>query len=252
MSFEDGFNRTGAAKAAPAPPTTAEVTSWLCRLLQTTDSSYPTGGYAHSYGLEGLIQAGAVRDRATLRAFLLEAVLPGLRQADLPLVAHAWRAAGDENWARLGELTQLAKALKGPAELRGAAEKIGRQRAELAARLNPNSAAGGFLEQSLAQGWSFTAPVTVGVEMQAAGAPLEAALAGYFYATVSGLVAAAMKLLRLGQNAAQALLTEALAEAGAAAAHAIHVPVDEIGWANPWVDVASARHEIADARMFIS
>ena len=27
---------------------------------------------------------------------------------------------------------------------------------------------------------------------------------------------------------------------------------DDIGWFNPWLDIAAARHEIADARMFIS
>ena len=37
---------------------------------------------------------------------------------------------------------------------------------------------------------------------------------------------------------------------GIAAAQA--VPVEEIGWFNPWLDIAAARHEIADARMFIS
>jgi urease accessory protein len=61
-----------------------------------------------------------------------------------------------------------------------------------------------------------------------------------------------MKLLRLGQNASQALLTEALAEAASAMAAAERVPFGEIGWFNPWLDIAAARHETADARMFIS
>jgi urease accessory protein len=33
---------------------------------------------------------------------------------------------------------------------------------------------------------------------------------------------------------------------------AARIPVDEIGWFNPWLDVASARHETASARLFIS
>ena len=61
-----------------------------------------------------------------------------------------------------------------------------------------------------------------------------------------------MKLLRLGQNAGQSLLTEGLLEAPRLMAAAQAVSMDQIGWFNPWLDIAAARHEVADARMFIS
>ena len=61
-----------------------------------------------------------------------------------------------------------------------------------------------------------------------------------------------MKILRLGQNASQSLLTEALAAAPEIIAAALRVPQDEIGWFNPWLDIAAARHESANARLFIS
>jgi urease accessory protein len=35
-------------------------------------------------------------------------------------------------------------------------------------------------------------------------------------------------------------------------AAAQNVPSDEIGWFNPWLDIAAARHETAAARLFIS
>ena len=45
-------------------PATSIDTGWLLGLLQASDSLYPTGSYAHSFGLEGMIDAGAVRDRS--------------------------------------------------------------------------------------------------------------------------------------------------------------------------------------------
>jgi urease accessory protein len=66
------------------------------------------------------------------------------------------------------------------------------------------------------------------------------------------VLSAAMKLLRLGQNGAQTLLTEMLSLAPQAIDHATTVPIEEIGWFNPWLDIAAAHHETADARMFIS
>lgn len=225
---------------------------WLLGLLQVNDSFYPTGSYAHSFGLEGMVAEGAVRDRATLREFLLRSVLPALEQTDLPIVAQAWTAWGLPEWDDVAELSFLAAALKSPREARLAAESIGRQRAELLARLQPGSLASDYVTRALAAGWPFSAPVSAALEARLFGAPAPAALAAYAYASIVAVVAAAMKLLRLGQNAAQSLLTEALAATPARIAAAILLPRDDIGWFNPWLDIAAARHESADARMFIS
>src|SRR5258707_1056352 len=71
---------------------------WIVGLLQAGDSFYPTGSYAHSFGLEGLTQEGVVHNRDTLREFFFLSVLPALRQAELPLAAQAWRAFGKKDW----------------------------------------------------------------------------------------------------------------------------------------------------------
>src|SRR5436305_683158 len=105
--------------------------AWVMGLLQAGDSFYPTGSYAHSFGLEGLVQAGVVHDRATLKQFFQLSTLPALRQAELPLATHAWRALGEADWEKIGQLCQLSSALKTAREARMAADNIGRQRTEL-------------------------------------------------------------------------------------------------------------------------
>ncbi len=230
----------------------AQSAAWLCGLLQAGDSFYPTGSYAHSFGLEGLVQEGVVRDRATLREFLFRSVLPALRQSELPLAIHAWQALGTEGWKRMGELCVLSAALKTAKEARGAADNIGRQRAELVAALRDHPLAKDYLARARAEGWPFSPAISAALEGRALDAPLTAVLAGIVYATVASVLSAAMKLLRLGQNASQSLLTEAVTEAPTIIAAAELVTLDEIGWFNPWLDIAAARHEAADARMFIS
>jgi urease accessory protein len=226
--------------------------AWLCALLQSGDSFYPTGSYAHSFGLEGLVQEGVVRDRATLRGFLFLSVLPALRQSELPLAVHAWSALDERDWKRMGELCRLSSALKTAKEARLASENIGRQRAELVATLRNDVTAKEFLRHATEEHWPFSAAISAVLEGRAVGAPLEAVMASVVYANVAGVLSSAMKLLRLGQNACQTLLTEALQEAPGIVAAAKQVPFDEIGWFNPWLDIAAARHETADARMFIS
>jgi urease accessory protein len=221
-------------------------------LLQASDSFYPTGSYAHSFGLEGLVIGGVVRDRDTLREFFLRSVVPALGRAELPVAALAWDAFARDDWTRISELCGLSSALKAAREIRTASENIGRQRAELMARLHPESIALEYLRQAAAGNWPFSAAVSSALEGTVLGAPQVAVLSGVYYAAVTSLLSAAMKILRLGQNAAQSLLTEVLALAPATIAQALTVPFEEIGWFNPWLDVASARHETADSRMFIS
>lgn len=227
---------------------------WLVGLLQAGDSYYPTGAYAHSFGLEGLVQAGMVHDRATLREFIFLSVLPALRQAELPLAAHAYGALDPDtpDWAKVAALCVLSHALKSAKEARTATDNIGRQRAELAATLHGHPLAKEYLVRATAERWPFSSAISAALEGRVLGAPCNAVLAGVMYATLGGLLAASMKIMRIGQNASQSLLTEALAQAPELIAAASVVPMDEIGWFNPWLDIAAARHETADGRMFIS
>lgn len=234
-------------------PATAPVTTfWIARLLQTTDSFYPTGAYAHSFGLEGLVQSGVIRNRDTLRRFLLEQALPQLARTELAVAARAWDAAGDPpDWGTLRRLAELGAALRGTRETRAASAGIGAQRLDFAATLH----AGLAIEVNLraaAEGWPRPSCLAAAIEGRTLGAPREAVMAALLYGTLSGLIAAAVKLLRLGQNASHTLLAEALTAGEAAITDACARPLDELGVFNPWWDIASSRHESADFRLFIS
>jgi urease accessory protein len=236
----------------PFSPSAVQPFSWLCGLLQLGDTFYPTGSYAHSFGLEGLVAEGVVSDRESLRLFLLNSTLPALRQVELPLVVQAWKVFGKPDWGKMGELCALSSALKSAREARLAAEYIGRQRVELAAKLRGHPLAVEFLRRAETERWPFSPAIAAALEARVLGAPLEAALASVYYAAIAGLLAAAMKLLRLGQNGCQSLLTEMMGLAPEIFLAAQNVSVDEIGWFNPWLDIAAARHETAAARLFIS
>ncbi len=235
--------------SAPATNTDA---AWVLGLLQAGDSYYPTGSYAHSFGLEGLVQQGVVRDRDTLREFVVVSVIPGLVHGDLALAAHAWRALAIPNWAQIVELAQLSAAIKAPRELRTASENIGRQRAELLANLRGAPLAIEYVRRAAEEGWPHSSALSAALEGRVFGAPLAGVLSGVFYANLAAIVAAAMKILRIGQNAAQGLLVEALAAAPEHLARVETIAIADIGWFNPWLDIAASRHESADARLFIS
>ena len=74
----------------------SEFTVW-----QLVDSAFPTGGFAHSSGLEAAWQHGEVRNRAELLSFV-EANLDQLGHASLPFVLAAFDAP-----TKLGEVDTL-------------------------------------------------------------------------------------------------------------------------------------------------
>lgn len=238
--------------SAPATGTEDAVAGWLPAILQAADSFYPTGAYAHSFGLEGLVQQGVIHDRDSLREFLLTSVLPALRGVELPLAACAWEALEGPDWERVGRLCTLSAALRTAREARLASGNIGRQRVELLAALRASPLATEFHRRAVTAAWPGSAAIAAALEGRVAGAPLDAMLVGLCHGSLTGHLAAAMKLLRLGQNAAQGLLAEMLAHTPAVITSARAVPEERIGWFNPWLDIAAARHGHAEARLFIS
>jgi urease accessory protein len=89
------FERAGVRVDNP-PALAADFIIW-----QLIDSAFPTGGFAHSSGLEAAWQHGDVRNRAELLSFV-EANLDQLGHASLPFVLAAFDAP-----EKLGEIDSL-------------------------------------------------------------------------------------------------------------------------------------------------
>lgn len=224
----------------------------LLHLLQTSDALYPTGAYAHSLGLEGLVDLGVVTDAASLEDYLANSMLPQLVESELPWVylAHAAAQAGDLTDLIL--LDQECRAQRTTRELREASVRIGGQRLRLAAESAGHPFLSTLVQQLDAGEFSGQAPVVAGIVAGCAGVSAEAAATAHAYQAISGQLSAAMKLIRFGQQGAQQLLNRLLPALTGAALRAAAIPRGQIGWFAPALDIASARHESAYTRLFIS
>ena len=228
--------------------------AWLPRLLQTTDSMFPTGAYAHSFGLEGAVQDGLVSDTASLDDFLTNQIVPALRQLELPCARHAFNAARDDDLETLYELDGQYAALKGTHELREASARTGRQRLALLKKIAPHENEWWEKMDAARRDGTLNAHdvIVIGAQGARTNIPLEAVLTAVYYQALAALVTASLKLIRIGQEACQDLLSKHLAEAPAAIKAAREVSPEDMGWFSPTLDIASARHETAYTRLFIT
>jgi urease accessory protein len=94
--------------------------------------------------------------------------------------------------------------------------------------------------------------VVCGLQASAESMPLTAALTAYYYQSLAAICAAAMKLIRIGQEGCQRVLRAACTEAKVVVAASLNVGREDAGCFNPLLEIASMRHERADERLFIS
>lgn len=224
------------------------TTDWLASFLQANDPLFPTGAYAHSFGLEEIVRLGLVRDEATLLTFVQWQLIPLLQNLELPFVRYTHEAAGKGDLDLLLTLNAELDALKLSREARESSTGLGTRRLQTALKLSSHSLLQNFARREAAPHHL----IAYGLQMHADGVPLRATLSGYFYQALAGCCSASLKLIRIGQDGIQRVLRAGLRESEAAIAHSLTVPRDQAGCFNPLLEIAAMRHEQANERLFIS
>jgi urease accessory protein len=216
------------------------------RLFQIADSAFPTGGFAHSAGLEAAFQRGTVGSAQDLDLHV-RMHLANVGSASLPFVAAAFDDPADvwalDAWfdatlvnhvANRASRTQgrtfvatCARAFDEPAVLALAARAGGR---DVAAHLPP----------------------LFGATIAALGLERREALALYLYTALRGVASAAVRLGLVGPHEAQRLQCRHGTTLDAVlAASEIRTPEDAACTA-PVIDAVGATHDLLYTRLFQS
>jgi len=225
---------------------------WLPFLLQTADALFPTGAYAHSLGFEEMVRFGVIRDARSLGEFFHAQIIPAQQHHELPYLRFACEAARDGHLAELRRLDGEISAWKLAAETRSASTQLGTRRLKALCTISDAPLLAAY-DTLIAHGRCAGHHLVIcGLQAGIAQIPLEAALMAYFYQSLASLGAAALKLIRIGQDGVQRVLRAASAEAQAVTQASLSVRREDAGWFNPLLEIASMRHERAFERLFIS
>jgi urease accessory protein len=220
---------------------------WL--LLQLADSAFPTGGFAHSSGLEAAAQLGEVGTAADLALFVDDALAQAGNLA-LPFIGAAHDAP-----ARLAELDAACDALLTSHVANRASRTQGRAFAATCARVFDAPPAGPLAALDDAcrtrRVHAHLAPV-LGAATRALGVSRDDALALHLHATLRGLSSAAVRLGLTGPHEAQRLVHERAATLDRVLAAGRDLAPGDAHQTAPLLEIFGMAHDRLYSRLFQS
>ncbi|MGA7802097.1 MAG: urease accessory UreF family protein [Gammaproteobacteria bacterium] len=226
--------------------TTAPEGAALLRLLQLASPTLPVGAYAYSQGLESAVDAAWVADEAAAREWILGLLDHNLADLDIPLLVRLYTAWQEKEEAAVARWTRFLWASRESAELRAEDRALGVALARLLADLGVDAA----------RPWAAADATTYATLFALAAVSWNIALAdaaaGYLWSWCENQVAAAIKLVPLGQTAGQRILCRCAERIPAVVEHGLGLADADIGSAVPGLAIASARHETQYSRLFRS
>ncbi len=223
-------------------------------LLQLTDSACPTGGFAHSSGVEELVRSGQVRDADDLLAALTCFVDESLAGRELAFVGHAWDAARDGDLGRVQLLVRERIATRLTRTAREAESQRGQALMRVVrAVMSAGPADGGAVRSGpLVTAAAGSYAILFGVGGFLCGAERRTTVRAAAFSQMAATAQAAVRLGRVGPTGAQHVLgrlagplERAVAESEERAHGEWH------GFAPGW-ELAQSRHEHRPSGMFLT
>lgn len=220
--------------------------SAILAALQHGDSSFPSGGFAFSQGLEGLAAIHGRPSADAIERFVADQIRHRWTSADRVALVLAFRAGDDV--ARVAAIDADNDRSTFCDTLRAGARRNGHALLSTHARLGTPDAQAykAMVEAAQAPG---TLPCVQGLVWRGAGlAEADAALvSGYGF--ISGTLAAAVRLGLLGALGSQAILSRLLAVLAKCAAEPVDDAAEICGFA-PFAEIAAMRQAGLATRLF--
>lgn len=224
----------------------SKIASAQHRLWQLISPALPVGAYSYSQGLEYAIESGWVsneKEVANWISGLMEHVQAAL---DIPLMYRIYRAWQNDEAKLVIKWSQFLLASRESAELLAEDQQVGKSLAILLTDLGIARA------EELITAEYTTYATALSLAAKQWSIPFADLAQGYLWAWAENQVAAAIKLVPLGQTAGQRILFSLSNTITRSLNRGLAMKDDEIGLLAPALAIASAGHETQYSRLFRS
>lgn len=228
---------------------------WL--LLQLSDAAFPAGGFAHSGGLEALVQQGELRGADCLRKHLEQSLWQAGYGA-LPLVRAAHEALVSVERDERAALAQLeavdarCEAFLAGHVSRRASRMQGRALIDTAARIFPKMRLAPLLQLVKTKRLCCHFAPSFGAVTAALVLSASEAQQAFLYQSLRGQLSAAVRLGILGPHEAQAVQYETSLLLDRVLTACQHLSLQELRQTAPLIDTFANTHDRLYSRLFLS
>ena len=218
----------------------------LLKLLQLSSPTLPVGAFAYSQGLESAIESGLIKDKNALHSWLMDSLKLSLLNVDIPIFIRLYKAWEKDDVDEVLRWNHILSAQRETSELRNEDHHLGLALARLLKDLGIVEAKELHKRNDLCFITLFTLAATQwNIE-------LGNAANGFIWTWLDNQIAAAIKLVPLGQTDGQKVLSNLLHEIPNIIESGFSIEDHEIGASLPMMAILSSQHETQYSRLFRS
>lgn len=218
----------------------------LLHLMHLVSPALPVGAYAYSQGLESAVDQGWVNSLDSAEQWMRACLNTNLAYLDAPVFLRLCEAWEKNNLQDVKKWNQFLQASRESSELLLEDIQMGEALFRLLKDLNIPAAVDWTLEKNTSYATAFA------LASSHWNIDARQALQGFLWSWLENQVAAAIKLIPLGQTQGQHLLVNIIGDIGKVIESASALKDDELGWSLPRLAMASMQHEAQYSRLFRS
>ena len=222
------------------------------QLLQISDSAFPRGAFAHSYGLETYVAEGRIASAGELEEFIASVLRHGVATLDGVYLRAAFLAKAEGDLSKVLALDAAYDAARPVKSLRDASRSVGRQFLRTARGFIKDTLLGELEEEARLERASGHYPITLGCVAEALGLRFQEGLESLCYGAVSGLVSAAVRLVPLGQTEGQRVISNLEGAVREAVETATALSLEDAHSWGPGHEIRAMTHRRLHTRLFVS
>ncbi|MBR6831345.1 MAG: urease accessory protein UreF [Tidjanibacter sp.] len=223
----------------------------LVRLLQFSDSAFPTGAFSFSNGLESATEHGMVCDSETLREYV-RTMATQTAHTDAVIAINTYRNHKQSDYEGICRADKMVVCYKLNEESRAMSIRMGRKMAELACRLCSDMMLKRWLADITGGQTCGTLPVAQGLTFAACDLSESALFCSQLYGTANIILGAALRCMRISHYDTQQILFSLNTHFETLYQEAREMKLENINAFSPEADIFTALHEKGKKRLFMN